>query len=444
MHPARMHETSEATQPRDGAGIPPSLPTRLPWTRRHPGMSAAAGGAARSPLAVAIVGCGFVGDFYMATLSAHPLLRIVGAHDRDAARMAAFCRHHHLHAFRSLDDLLAAEPVDIVLNLTNPASHFEVTRACLEAGRHVYSEKPLGMTLAEATTLAELASRSGLHLASAPCSLLGETAQTMWKALSDGAIGRVRLVYANFDDGMIHSLHPERWRSASGAPWPVADEFETGCTYEHAGYVLSWLAAFFGPARRVHAFASRQIPDKGLALAVETPDFSVGCIEYDHGIVARVTCSLVAPADRSITIIGDEGVLYTTCVRDDAAPVYWQPARPGRLGAGLGAALGGLQNRFAHALRLPYAVSGWRMARRYPYARRPSFRGAGWNKPVDFLRGPEELARAILERRPCRLSAELGVHVTEFVETLQYPARFGHVRDIGSTFAPIAPLPWSG
>jgi predicted dehydrogenase len=139
----------------------------------------------------------------------------------------------------------------------------------------------------------------------------------------------VRLVFGNFDDGMIApALSPWNWRNASGIPWPAKDEFEVGCTYEHAGYLLTWLAAFFGPALAVTSFASCQIPDKGIQVDCMAPDFTVGCIEYSEGVVARITCSLVAPKDRSLTIIGDQGILSVADVRDDLCPVYLQRTPP--------------------------------------------------------------------------------------------------------------------
>jgi predicted dehydrogenase len=150
------------------------------------------------------------------------------------------------------------------------------------------------MSFSEAKELVDLAENNQLYLSSAPCSLLSETAQTIWKALKDGAVGRPRLVYANFDDGMIAPKQsPWEWRNGLGAAWPAKDEFEVGCTYEHAGYVLTWLAAYFGPALRVTSFSSCQIPEKGIEVDQMAPDFSVGCIEYQDGVVARVTCSLV-------------------------------------------------------------------------------------------------------------------------------------------------------
>src|SRR5688500_12613824 len=151
---------------------------------------------------VAIVGCGYVADFYVATRHAHPELEWTGAWDQNADRLDGCSKRWGLHAFRSLDELCADATISLVLNLTNPRSHLEITRRCLEAGKHVYSEKPLAMTTAEAVGLAELARARGRQLSSAPCSVLSPPAQTLWHAIRAGAIGTVRLVYGNFDDGM--------------------------------------------------------------------------------------------------------------------------------------------------------------------------------------------------------------------------------------------------
>ena len=70
------------------------------------------------------------------------------------------------------------------------------------------------------------------------------------------------IVYAEFDDNVIYRMHPETWRSRTGAPWPYLHEFEQGCTYEHVGYHLTWLCAIFGPVRSVTAFSKRVLPDK--------------------------------------------------------------------------------------------------------------------------------------------------------------------------------------
>jgi len=391
---------------------------------------------------IAMIGCGFVADFYMASIGYHKNLEMCRVFDRDAERLDIFSKYYSLPTYQSFDELLADSEIRLVLNLTNPREHYVVTKALLEAGKHVYSEKPLAMDYEKARELVDLSKAKGLYLNAAPCSFLSETAQTIWKALKDDVIGPARLVYANFDAGVTHRYPLHKWRSASGALWPAKDEFEVGCTYEHAGYFLTWLAAYFGPARSVTAYASCQAPDKGVPVDVVTPDFSVGCIEYDHGIVARATSSIVAPLDKSLTIIGERGVIYTRDMRDDASPVYVSQTPPGKIGSALEYRLDYWGNKLERMINwIPWSWgTHWRLRRKYPYAIKPVIRSSGNYKPVDFCRGPVEMVSAILENRPSRITAELGLHITELIEVLQYPERFGGRKKIISVFPPIDPL----
>jgi predicted dehydrogenase len=388
---------------------------------------------------IAVVGCGYVADSYGKTLENYPELKLVGAYDHNRENLESFSRRWSAKQYLSLEQALNDPSVEMVLNLTNPRSHYEVTRMSVEAGKHVYSEKPLAMDREAASELAALAKNRNVYLATAPCSVLAETAQTLWKALHEGVIGRVRLVYANFDDGMIApKLAPWQWRNEAGVRWPAQDEFEVGCTFEHAGYMLTWLAAFFGPAKRVTAFASCQLPDKGIAVKKMAPDFTVGCIEYSENIVARVTCGLVAPKNKSLSIIGDDGILEVPDLRNDVGPAYFQPVPlSGRMG-GIVSRL----NRWTKSFSTYCGMGEWRYRKRLPLVCQPRGKFVSDVKPVDFCRGPAELAAAVRESRPCRLSAELGIHIVELVETLQYPERFCARRQINSTFAPIQPLPW--
>jgi predicted dehydrogenase len=387
---------------------------------------------------LAIIGCGYVAEFYGKTLGNYAALELAGAYDANADNLAKFCARWGTRAYASLDDLLADPAVELVVNLTNPRAHYAISKRCLEAGKHVYSEKPLAMDAAAARELAELAAARGLYLAAAPCSMLNETAQTLWHALRGNAIGRVRLVYANFDDGMIApALSPWQWRNESGVPWPAKDEFEVGCTYEHAGYFLTWLAAFFGPALRATSFSACLVPQKGIAVETMAPDFVSACLEYADGVVARVTCSLVAPLDKSLTIVGDDGVLMVPDLRNDICPIYWR-AIPAR---GFRAGIERRVNGWRRALKLPGAERDWHWWRRYPPQRQGSSQLVSAGKPVDFCRGLAEMVSAIEERRPSRLSADLACHIVELVERLQYPERFAGRPDVASRFAPIAPLP---
>jgi len=384
---------------------------------------------------LAIVGCGYVAEFYGNTLANYPDLKLVGACDQNEGNLQAFCKRWPARQYVNLQELLEDNSVQLVLNLTNPRSHYDITRHCVEAHKHVYSEKPLAMDSEKARELVELAKKRGVYLACAPCSVLSETAQAVWKAIRENVIGRVRLVYANFDDGMLAAKQsPWLWQNGLGIAWPAKDEFEVGCTYEHAGYILTWLAAFFGPALNVTSFASCLVPDKGIAVESLAPDFTVGCIEYGNGVVARITCSLVAPKDKSLTIIGDDGVLNVPDVRNDLCPVFVRRIPPG----GWPAAIERRWNDLRHSLGIP--GPDWHFWNRYRCEKSPARRLASERKPVDFCRGPAELADAIQENRPCRLSAQLAWHITELIESLQYPERFGFRRTLTSTFDPIQPV----
>jgi predicted dehydrogenase len=390
---------------------------------------------------IAIVGCGYVAEQYAATLPFHPELRLVGAYDTNAERLATFARRYQVAASASLPELAATAGVELMLNLTSPRAHYSVTRTCLAEGKHVYSEKPLGMTTDEARQLAAMAEQRNLFLGSAPCNVLGEAAQTLWHAVRHGLVGQVRLVYANFDDGMIAPhLAPWTWTNDAGVPWPAKDEFEVGSTYQHAGYVLTWLCAMFGPARRVHGFASVLVRDKGIAVDAMAPDFTVGCLEFDAGVVARVTCGLTAPRDKSMTVVGDKGTLMVGNVRDDAAPVMWRPATEQRLASIVRRRLP-VVHRWLQA-RLSDAGVSALFAHPVPPRRRPAAASAAPGKRVDFLRGPSEMAEAITSGRRSRVPADFAVHIVEIVERLQYPERFSD-RSVNTAFAPIEPMPWA-
>ena len=381
---------------------------------------------------IAIVGCGYVADFYLATIANHPDLSLAGVTDLQAERAERFAQHHQTRNYGSLDAILSDKDVQIVLNLTNPRSHYEVSKACLEAGKHVYSEKPLATDWPQAVELVELAERLKLQIVSAPCNVLGEAAQTTWKVIRSGRIGTPRLVYAELDDGMVHRENYRSWLSASKNPWPYKDEFEVGCTLEHAGYYVAWLAAMFGPAETVTAFASCQIPDKRTGEQLQpanTPDFTSGCIQFASGVVARLTCSIIGPHDHSLRVFGDAGTLTVKEAWDFGSPVYLRP-----------------WTRWSfRAERRPFLARLVGLGgRRVKLVRKPNFRvtGPGANQ-MDYCRGVAELADAIRENRSPRLSSRFCLHVNEIVLSLQDPHGMGTPRKITTRFDPVAPMPWA-
>lgn len=371
---------------------------------------------------IAIVGCGFVADLYLKTLSLHPELEITGVYDRDQDRARRFAAYHHLRAYATLEELLGDPRVRIVANLTNPCSHYEVSKACLEAGKHVYSEKPLAMSLDEAKHLVAVAEQRRLEISSAPCSLLSESAQTLWKCLRNDMVGKVRAVYAEMDDGLIHLMPYRKWISDSGNPWPFRDEFETGCTLEHAGYNLTWLAAFFGPATDVSAFASVQIPDKAGDVPAQhmAPDFSVACIRFASGVVARLTCSLIGSHDHHLRIFGDKGILWTEDTWHYRSPVYVRKFITIR------------RRMMLNPIKRRVPLLG-------THQPRPRYRGAS---NMDFWRGIAEMAEAVQQKRANRLSGRFSLHVNELALAI-HNAQGGKTYAMTTSFDPIQPMPWA-
>lgn len=382
---------------------------------------------------IGIIGCGDTADQYLRSLRRYPELELAAVTDRDQQRISQLCAYYSVTPCPSVEALLGDPTIAMVVNLTNSSSHFEVNKACLEAGKHLYSEKPLASTFSQAQTLVELAATKGIYLSSAPCSLLGETAQTLWRALHNSAIGAVRLVYAELDDGPLHLMDPHRWRSVSGAPYLYRGVFESGATVEHAAYYLSWFTAFFGPAKAITAFSACLWPNRQVVpeepLYVTTPDFSVACITFESGVVARLTCGLVAPYNHGMQIVGDTGVLSVDECWNYSASVY----------------LDRYSKQMFRAARYPITrafpfIKHW--FGHYPRTYRP-VKKVSWKKRqtryrMDYARGVAELARAITEQRPSRLPPDYCLHVHELLFAIQNPTQTPY--QVMTTFKPLQPM----
>jgi predicted dehydrogenase len=371
---------------------------------------------------IGMLGCGYVANMYRLTMPLHPDLQLLGVTDLDQSRARNMATLTSSRAYANLDEMLADTRIELVLNLTNPRNHFVTTRKCLEAGKHVFSEKPLAMDFAEARHLVDLAEQRGLTLCAAPCTLLNEAAQTLWKAIREEPVGTIRLVYAEMDDGMVHKMPVKKWINEAGIPWPYADEFETGCTVEHAGYVLSWLAAFFGPAKTVFAYSTTLVQDRMPGEVVTSaPDFSVACIKFTSGVVARLTCGIYAPVDHSMRLFGDDGLLLLKDPRQDCSPLvirrYMKVFRSLRL--------------TPWRKRCPLLRSGRRHIR---------YRGS---QERDFCSGIAEVAEAIEQRRACRLSARFCLHINELTLAIHNARKSGAPYLMTTTFDPIDPMPWA-
>jgi predicted dehydrogenase len=345
------------------------------------------------------VGCGNIAERYAKTVAAAPGLELVAATDLLPGRADAFVAKHGGTSYATLSDLLAADEVDTVVNLTDPQVHAEVTAAALDGGRHVHTEKPLALRYDEARELVELASSRGLGLSCAPATLLGEAQQTAWKLLRDGAIGRVRAAYAEANWGKI-----ERWHPSPEAILRVGPLVDVGI------YPLTVVTAMFGPARSVTAYATMLEPERvrrdGVSFRLETPDFIVAAVELADGTVARVTASFyVGPSkQRGLELHGDDGLLYLASWAEFDSRLE----------------VAGRDGEYAPAplLREPYP-------------------GTDWSRALS------DLAEALEDGRPPRAGAAHAAHVVEILAAAEKSYRDGGAVEVTSDFPQPQPVEWA-
>jgi predicted dehydrogenase len=257
-------------------------------------------------------------------------------------------------------------------------------------------------------------------------------------------------VYAELDENPIYLLGPENWRSPTGAPWPVADEYQEGCTLEHLGYHLAWICALFGPVVSMSAFSKALVENKtAVALnPADTPDFSVACLNFHGGVAARITCSIVAPRDHGMKIIGDEGMLVADTYRQFRSDVHLERfssislnARKSRTvrGQPMVGKMFGVGGR-----RLPLV----RQRKSYAVESDPAPKLSMKRRLLDWLRrrevysqdkmlGLAEMARCIEGRLPQRLPADFLLHVTELTLLTSRAGDHGFASRPTTTFEPF-------
>lgn len=357
----------------------------------------------------AIIGTGFVADYYMTTLTNHPELELVGCFDSNGDRLKQFCDYHNVRPYAAANDLLADDRVELVAVLTPPESHSEIANAALDAGKHVYCEKPLAMDFDDAVALVDKAHDRNLVLGGAPANALSDAFKLSKDIIDRGEIGDVKLVYVEMEDGPLFRENWQNWRSVSGAPWPGQHEFEIGCTLEHGGYGLSWLIGLFGPIHSIVGTSGVFFPDKGVKIPAGrmAPDFSTACLTFESGLVARLTCGLCAPKDRSLTVMGTQGTLTVADLWDSRSSIHVED------GVDKGSFWFRLNRRMESKLGrvLPFAFP---KGRKVIYSQQSPVKLPAFPSKIDFSAGIAAVAAcAKADRHQADLLAARTLHVTE-------------------------------
>ncbi|MFC4776091.1 Gfo/Idh/MocA family protein [Paenibacillus sp. GCM10023252] len=267
------------------------------------------------PSTVGIVGCGNISKIYFENLSKYPEVDLVACADLDIERARARAEEFGLSKAYTVEQLLADPDIDIVVNLTIPKAHANVCLQALEAGKHVYVEKPLAVTMEEGRAVVELARSKGLRVASAPETFLGGGIQTVRKLIDEGAIGTPISVSGFMMGGGHETWHPdpEFYYEVGGGPM-----------FDMGPYYLTAYITLLGPIRRVTGSAVISYPERtitsekkrGKVIPVETPTHLAGVIDFESGAVGTLITSFDTKAGTSLPNIEIQGSAGTLLVPD--------------------------------------------------------------------------------------------------------------------------------
>jgi predicted dehydrogenase len=355
------------------------------------------------PLRIGVVGAGNISGAYLETLCRLPNVRPVQVAARRPERARALAARFPEVRATTPAELCASDEVDLVLDLTTPEAHLEISLAAIAAGKHLYGEKPLAPTAEEARTILGAASAAGVRVGCAPDTVLGTGIQTARACVEKGEIGVPVAATAFMTTPGHERWHPDPefyYRPGGG---PLLDM---------GPYYLTALVLLLGPVRRVTGLSgsprrTRTIgsgPRAGTTFPVEVATHVTGVLEHRGGALSTLMMSFDV-WDSTLPRIEVYGTEGTLSVPDP--------------------------NSFTGDVRVRHAADpAWRTA--------PVLGGyADGERGI----GVADMAHAIATGRPHRASAELAYHVLDVMEALLTAAESGDSRPVAGDFPLPEPIP---
>lgn len=273
-------------------------------------------------LKVGIIGCGNISGIYFQNLQRFDVMELAACADLDLDRARAKAEEHGVARVYNVQAMLESD-IDIIVNLTIPAAHADICLQALDAGKHVYVEKPLAVTREEGKAILAKASSKGLLVGSAPDTFLGGGIQTCIKLIQDGWIGRPVAATAF----MMCRGH-EHWHPAPEFYYQLGG----GPMFDMGPYYLTALVAMLGPITRVTGSAAASFPERtilsepkrGQKVKVEVPTHVAGIMDFANGTIGTIVTSfdIFGGADvPRIEIYGSEGTLSVPDPNSFGGPV---------------------------------------------------------------------------------------------------------------------------
>jgi predicted dehydrogenase len=261
-------------------------------------------------LGVGVIGCGNISKSYFGLAPMFRGIEMRACADISAEAAKARAKEFSLRA-ETVDGLLAADDIDIVVNLTIPAAHYEVSRQVLDAGKHLYSEKPFVLSVKEGLDLKKRAEKKGLRIGSAPDTFLGGSHQLARALVDSGKLGRITSGTCHV---MSHGM--EHWH-------PNPDFFFLpggGPILDLGPYYIANLVQLIGPVARVASIVAtprteRTIangPRNGEKVPVLTPTTVLALLEFQNGAAITFDASwdVWDHGHSPMELYGEDGSLY--------------------------------------------------------------------------------------------------------------------------------------
>ena len=265
-------------------------------------------------LNVGVVGCGNINPVYMENISENfsDVINITACSDLSMERAQATADKFNIPKVLDFQQLLKDSETELILNLTNPTSHASVNLEILDAGKHVYSEKPLAIEMEHGQQIIDKSIANNLMVGCAPDTVLSEEIQTCRRIIDDGMIGKPVSATAFFGSHGVERWHPnpEFYYKHGGGPM-----FDIG------PYYLTTLINLIGPVKRVTGSHIKTFPQRGTKdkkIDVEVSTHVVGILDFVSGAIGNITTSfdiwgpthdIREHAKKSIEIFGTEGTL---------------------------------------------------------------------------------------------------------------------------------------
>lgn len=273
---------------------------------------------------VGLIGCGMISGIYLKNATeVYKTLEVVAVADLDLHRARARAEEFNIPKVYSPEELFADPEIELVINLTVPQAHASLCMAALEAGKHVYVEKPLAVHREDGLKILELAKSKGLLVGSAPDTFLGGGIQTCRKLVDDGWIGEPIAATAFMLKQGPEVFHPEPdfFYQDGGGPM-----------FDMGPYYLTALVNLMGPIRKVTGsaratFAERTImtgPRAGQKVPVQTPTHIAGVFDFASGAVGTIITSFDVWGTQlpRIEVYGTTGTLVVPDPNTFGGPIY--------------------------------------------------------------------------------------------------------------------------